>query len=303
MGSHRPLQGVFAAIVTPLKSDLSPDLDGLTDLVEFLANRGCHGLLVMGTTGEGPSYSLEERLSVYESVSLTRQHFPDLKLLAGTGTPSLEDTIHLTKAVFSLDYDGVVVLPPYYFRKATDDGLFTWFSQVIKKAVPIDGALLGYHIPPISGVALSLDLIARLKDAYPSQFVGVKDSSGDPEWARNLDSRFGDDLIVFNGNDRLMLLAMNCHSSGCITAMTNILSPLHRQVWDSFQEGIQDETTQEKLTRARAFLDRYPPMPPVLKLLLSKIYRFPTWRVKPPLLDITPAIGENILSEYLSLMG
>jgi 4-hydroxy-tetrahydrodipicolinate synthase len=162
--------------------------------------------LLTGTTGEGPSLSIQERLLIYRAAIDVRQSLPGFLLLAGTGTPSLEDTIFLAKEAFSLGFDGVVVLPPYYFRNATDEGLFTWFCHVLDKAIPTDGALLAYHIPPVTGVGFSLDLLARLKDSYPNQFLGLKDSSGDAEWARALGARFGTDLTVLNGNDRLFSL-------------------------------------------------------------------------------------------------
>jgi len=300
MGNSNHLKGVFAAVVTPLNPDLSPDLDGLITLLQFLAKRGCHGILLMGTTGEGPSFSISERLSVYQAAIYARQNLPGLSFLAGTGTPSLEDTVFLTRAVFDLGYDGVVVLPPYYFRKVTDEGLFSWFSQVLKKSVPLDGAVLGYHIPPVTGVGFSLDLISKLKDSYPNQFIGIKDSSGDPEWAQSLGARFGKDLMVFNGNDRLFSLALKSKAYGCITAMANLISPLHRIVWDNFQAGIIDEITQEKLSGAREVFDRYPPMPPLIKLMLSRMHSFPTWSVKPPLLDFNPVLLDSVLSEFLA---
>jgi len=300
MGNSNHLKGVFAAVVTPLKPDLSPDLDGLITLLQFLAKRGCHGVLLMGTTGEGPSFSMSERLSVFQTAALARKDLPGLHFLAGTGTPSLEDTVFLTRSVFDLGYDGVVVLPPYYFRKVNDEGLFSWFSQVLIKAVPSDGAVLGYHIPPVTGVGFSLDLISRLQDSYPNQFIGTKDSSGDPEWAQSLGARFGNDLIVLNGNDRLFSLALNSKASGCITAMANLISPLHRIVWDNFQAGIIDEITQEKLRGAREVFDRYPPMPPLIKLMLSRLHNFPAWRVKPPLLDFNPVLLDRVLTEFLA---
>jgi 4-hydroxy-tetrahydrodipicolinate synthase len=116
-----------------------------------------------GTTGEGPSFSPTERLEALRSALLVRQKHPQFRLLFGTGTPSLEETASLTRAAFDLGVDGVVVLPPYYFRKVSDDGLMAWFSQVIETAVPAGGALLGYHFPNMSGVPLSLDLPGRLK--------------------------------------------------------------------------------------------------------------------------------------------
>jgi len=302
MGNTPLLAGVYAAAVTPLKPDLSPDLDGLALLIQFLANRGCHGVLLMGTTGEGPSFSINERISIYQAAANARQELPGFQFLAGTGTPSLEDTIFLTKSAFDLGFEAVVVLPPYYYRKAIDDGLFAWFSQVLDRAVPSSGVLLGYHIPPVSGVSLSLELLSHLKEKYPEKFAGIKDSSGDPEWARSLGARFGTDLLVLNGNDRLFSLALQSGASGCITAMANLLSPLHRQVWESFQTGKLDEITQDKLSHAREVLDRYPPMPPVLKLLLSRIHGFTDWKVKPPLLEFDSAQVEIVLSEFLAAL-
>jgi len=302
MGKTTLLTGVYAAAVTPLKPDLSPDLDGLAMLIQFLANRGCHGVLLMGTTGEGPSFSINERISVYQAAAGARQDLPGFQLLAGTGTPSLEDTISLTKSAFDLGFEAVVVLPPYYFRKATDDGLFAWFNHVLDKAVPLGGALLGYHIPPVSGVSLSLELLSRLREKFPEKFAGIKDSSGDPDWARSLGARFRSDLLVLNGNDRLFTLALQSGASGCITAMANLLSPLHRLVWDSFQAGNPDEITQDKLSHAREVLDRYPPMPPVLKVLLSRIHGFSNWNAKPPLLEFASAQVEIVLSEFLAAL-
>jgi 4-hydroxy-tetrahydrodipicolinate synthase len=300
MGNSLILSGVFAAVVTPLKPDLSPDLDGLIHLIHFLADRGCHGILLMGTTGEGPSFSINERLSVYKAAAIARQKLSGFHLLAGTGTPSLEDTVFLTRAAFDQGYDGVVVLPPYYFRKVIDDGLFTWFSQLLNVSVPLDGAVLGYHIPPVTGVGFSLDLLSRLKDKFPSQFMGVKDSSGDPDWARTLGDDFGNDLIVLNGNDSLFSLALKSKASGCITAIANLLSPLHRIVWDNFQAGINDEFTQQKLRAARQVFDNYPPMPPLIKLMLTRLHGFPAWRVKPPLLDDNPDLIDKVLPEFLA---
>lgn len=302
MGNISLLAGVYAAALTPLRADFTLDLDGLCNLIQFLANRGCHGILLLGTTGEGPSFSIDERIQIYKTAAELRNSIPSLRLLAGTGTPSLEDTILLSHSAFDLGFEGVVVLPPYYYRKASDDGLLSWFTQVLDRSVPSDGVLLGYHIPQVSGVSLSLELLSRLKDAFPNQFAGVKDSSGDPAWAKSIGERFGADLSIMNGNDRLFSLALQSGAAGCITAMANLLSPLHRLVWDNFQAGKPDEITQDKLSHAREELDRYPPMPPLLKLLISRLHGFPLWKVKPPLLDFDPSQAEIALSGFLSAL-
>jgi 4-hydroxy-tetrahydrodipicolinate synthase len=280
------LAGVFAAAVTPLLPDFSPDLEGMPGLLDFLARRGCHGALLLGTTGEGPSFAPDERIAIFQAALKVRQIHPEFRLLAGTGTPSLTETLAITKAAFDLGMDGVVVLPPYYYRKVTDEGLFTWFAAVLRQAVPEGGALLGYHIPPVTGIPLSLDLLNRLKDAFPNRFAGLKDSSGDAVFARQLGERFGSELVTLTGNDRLFSLALEMKASGCITAMANVASPILRQVWDAFQAGQPAGEPQQRLDAARDVMERYPPAPPLLKALLAEQHGFPVWAVRPPLISI-----------------
>src|SRR5688500_5469771 len=237
MPYQHPLAGVYAAAVTPLKSDGSLDLDSLPALFEFLAARGCHGAALFGTTGEGPSFSPAEREGLMRRAREIRNSTPGFRLIAGTGTPTLSETVDLTKLAFDLGFESVLVIPPYYFRKATDNGLFAWFSEVIHRAVPSTGYLLGYHFPNMAGVGFSMALLARLKDAFPTQFAGIKDSSHDSDLARNLGERFGSDLVVLTGTDSYLQLAMQSQAAGCITAPANIISPDLRELWDFMNEG------------------------------------------------------------------
>ncbi len=290
------LAGVYAAAVTPLQSDFSPDVDALPELLAYLAQRGCHGTLLFGTTGEGPSFSSDERIEMLRCALQFRQSYPDFRLLLGTGTPSLEETVALTRSAFDLGVDGVVVLPPYYFRSVSDDGLFAWFSYLIHKAVPAGGSLLGYHIPPVSGVALSMDLLSRLKDAFPDRFAGIKDSSADPNHARGLGARFGNDLLILNGTDRLLTQALQAGASGCITALGNLFSPELRRIWDAHQQGKTDESAQMRLDAARDVSESYPPAPPLIKVILNAWYGFPIWPVRPPLLSLSSEAAEKALA-------
>ena len=239
MPSQHPLAGVYAAAVTPLH-DSTLDLDSVPALLSFLASRGCHGAVLFGTTGEGPSFSPAEREMLMWAARRARESLPGFRLIAGTGTPSLSETIDLTRLAFEVGCDAVLVVPPYYFRKATDNGLFLWFREVIEKAVPSDGFLLGYHFPNVAGIGFSMDLLARLKDGFPSQFAGIKDSSHDADLACRLGEHFGSDLAVFTGTDSYLQLAMQNKAAGCITAPANILSPGLREVWDSINTGPYD---------------------------------------------------------------
>jgi 4-hydroxy-tetrahydrodipicolinate synthase len=296
------LTGVFAAAVTPLKPDFSPDLEGIPALLDFFIARGCHGILLLGTTGEGPSFSPQERHEILRTAARYRDELVSrtaqkVQLLAGTGTPSLSETINLTREAFDLGLDAVVVLPPYYYRKSNDTGLFLYFQQLLNRAVPADGKLLGYHIPSLTGVGFSLDLIARLKDAFPLQFSGIKDSSHDEDFTRKLGMRFGPDLQVFTGTDSLFQLALENHACGCITAPANLYSPLMRRIWDGFKEGKDISNQQAELNKLRHILEQYPPFPPILKALLARWHGFPAWPVRPPLENIDRELVECIAKE------
>jgi len=303
MTTGHPLAGVYAAAVTPLREppDSSLDLESVPPLMGFLASRGCHGMVLFGTTGEGPSFSPTEREALMRSARAHRELLPGFRLIAGTGTPSLSETIDLTRLAFDLGYDAVLVLPPYYFRKATDEGLFNWFSEVIKKAVPSEGYLLGYHFPNVAGIGFSIELLARLKDAFPAQFTGIKDSSHDPVLASSLGEKFGSDLVVLTGTDSYLQLAMQNKAAGCITAPANVISPDLREVWDLIQEGKDASEAQMRVTKKRDILDKYPPFPPTLKALLHRLHGLPRWSVKPPLEEISDNMEEQLVNEMAGI--
>ena len=309
MTSSHPLAGVYAAAVTPLraaslngnKSDSNIDLESIPVLLNFLSSRGCHGAVLFGTTGEGPSFSPSEREAVMRAASACRDQLPGFRLIAGVGTPSLSETIELTRLAFDLGYDAALALPPYYFRNASEDGLFDWFSELITKAVPPDQYLLGYHFPGVAGIGFSINLLARLKDAFPVQFAGIKDSSHDADLTRNLGEKFGYDLVVLTGTDSYVQLAMENKAAGCITAPANIISPYLRNVWDLIIEGKDVSAAQAQVTELREILDKYPPFPPTLKAMLHRLHGLPRWHVKPPLVEVTKAMEEQLVSELAEI--
>ncbi len=296
--TQTPLSGIFAAAVTPLKPDTTLDLDGIPLLLDFLASRGCHGALMLGTTGEGPSFSHGEREKIMRAAAEHRKSLPGFRLLTGTGTPSLSETIDLTRLAFELEYDGVVVLPPYYFRKATEDGIFEWFSELIHAAVPADGSLLGYHFPNVAGIGFSIDLLRRLKDAFPNQFVGIKDSAHDAEFSISLGNKFGQELSVFSGTDSDFQLALEHHAVGCITAPANILSPGLREIYDAHQSGNNPREIQKRVAEQRHLLENYMPFPPTLKVLLHRMHNLPRWAVKPPLEALDGEVETELMKEF-----
>jgi 4-hydroxy-tetrahydrodipicolinate synthase len=302
MPNPHPLAGVYAASVTPLHPDGTLDLSSVPSLLQFFASRGCHGALFFGTTGEGPSFSPAEREVLLHTVVDARRYMPDFRLLAGTGTPSLSETKELTWVAFRLGFEGVVVLPPYYYRKVSDDGLYDWFSELIREAVPAGKYVLGYHIPGLTGVGFSLDLLERLKTDFPDRFAGIKDSSHDEAFARALGERFGDHLLVLNGTDSYLQLAMQNGAQGCITAPANLISPDLRLVWDAIRAGQDATSLQRRVTEQRHILERISPFPPVLKPLLHRLHELPRWSVRFPLEPLSPEQEEGLVSEMTQLV-
>lgn len=306
MASTHPLAGVYAAAVTPLRpvspngeADGSPlALESVPALMHFLASRGCHGIVLFGTTGEGPSFSPGEREALMRAACESRDEIPAFRLIAGTGTPSLSETIDLTRLAFDLGYEAALVVPPYYFRNATDDGLFHWFRELIRKGVPADRYILGYHFPRVAGIGFSIELLSRLKDAFPVQFAGIKDSSHDADLARTLGEKFGYDMVALTGTDTYLQMAMQNQAAGCITAPANLLSPGLREIWEGMQAGQDVSEAQKQLDRQRRILEKYPPFPPALKALLHRLHGFPRWPVRPPLVDMAPDAEERLVEEF-----
>jgi 4-hydroxy-tetrahydrodipicolinate synthase len=276
------IDGVYVASLTPFDETLKLDLDGLIKLLSFYAKQGCHGALLLGTTGEGTSLDSKTRKIFWKAAYEIKQDFPSFRLLAGTGTPSLNETIDFNKFVFDLGYDGVVVLPPYYLRNVSDQGLYRWFTNVIESSVPSDGNFLGYHIPQVSRVGLSIELLLKLRDSFPNQFVGVKDSTGDIDHAKKIVDSLPD-FVTLVGNDKLLLPSLEFGASGCITAGANISSLLLRRVWDDFQKGDSNQDAQQKINLLRDILDKHKPYPSSLKAMVNHLYNFPLWNVLPPL--------------------
>ena len=276
---------MYAASITPIDEKGNPDLKAIPEYVAFLANRGCHGSLILGTTGEGTSFSPEERVAIWEAAVSVRDTYPAFRLFAGTGTPSLTETISLNRAAFDLGFDAVVVLPPFYYRNVGDEGLFDWYAQIIESSVPEGKHLLGYHIPALSGVSLSLDLLKRLNSFDEHKFAGLKDSSGDREHAHMLVANLDSKLILV-GHDKLFADALKAGASGCITALANLESPSLRAIWDAHERGEINIDVQNSVNEARSVLDSQPPAPSFLKAMLHELHNFPKWSVRAPLLAL-----------------
>lgn len=286
----RALPGVYAAAVTPLTAALAPDPAALPPLLDFLAERGCHGVLLLGTTGEGTSFSVAEHLDVLRAGLHYRDTArPGFRILAGTGAPNLTDAIAMTRGAFDLGADAVVVLPAFYYKGVSAAGLLAYYDALLQAAVPADGRLLGYHIPQMSGVALPAETLQALRARYPRQFFGIKDSQDDRAHSLGLLEQVAG-LGLFAGSDSLMADTLAAGSAGAITALANVTAPLNRAVWDAHHAGeaATVAAAQAKLVQARQIVKGLSG-PGLMKAALAELFGFPLWPVRPPLEPVEPA--------------
>jgi 4-hydroxy-tetrahydrodipicolinate synthase len=289
------LKGVLAAVLTPMDEDLNPDHQVFAAHCHRLLAAGCHGLSVFGTTGEANSLSLNERLAALEA--LVESGIPAEKLLPGTGSCALTDTVRLSRAALEAGAVGVLVLPPFYYKDVEDDGLFRFFAEVVERVGDDRLRLYLYHIPKMTGVDLGLPLISRLIDAYPAVVVGTKDSSGDRERIMTLCREFPD-FSVLAGTETLLLETLRSGGGGCISATVNVTSRLTRRVHDAHAAGKDDEAEalQKRLTQLRATIEAYPVIP-ALKRLMVRLTGDEEWRnIRPPLSGLDEKHAKDLLS-------
>jgi 4-hydroxy-tetrahydrodipicolinate synthase len=294
--SRTGLKGVLAAVLTPMDEDLNPDHQAFVAHCHRLLAAGCHGLSVFGTTGEANSLSVEERLATLQA--LVESGVPPEKLLPGTGSCALTDTVRLSQTALEAGTAGALVLPPFYYKGVGDDGLFRFFAEVVERIGDDRLRLYLYHIPQMTGVDLGLPLISRLIDAYPGVVVGTKDSSGDRERIMTLCREFPG-FSVLAGTETLLLETLRSGGEGCISATVNVTSRLARRVHDAHTAGDADDARalQEHLTQLRASIEAYPVIP-ALKQLMARLTGDEQWRnIRPPLSGLGEKRTRNLISD------
>jgi 4-hydroxy-tetrahydrodipicolinate synthase len=282
MNTEKKVQGIIAAVVTPLDSNGRPHLDNLQLLIKTVIAEGVNGILLLGTTGEGPSFSLDEQADI---ISAGLEAAEGIFVLSCTVNVSLVDAINATRKACALGVDGIVALPPYYYKNLKKDGLIAYFSHILDEAIPEEKQLFLYHIPQLTGVPITIELLDGLMEYAPTRIGGVKDSQGDLANTIEYCQRYPQ-LKIFVGTDRLLLDGIRNGAAGCITAGSNVLCPLDSAVYQQFLRGEDASVLQEKLTSARLALEKFPPFPPTLKSLLSYRFHSNGWNVRAPLVPL-----------------
>ena len=255
-------------------------------------------LVLFGTTSEANSLSLEEKISLLNDL-IDAEINPSL-LMPGTGCCSLTETVQLTSHAVKLGCKGTLMLPPFFYKDINDDGLFRSYAETIERVGDSALKIYLYHIPPVSGVNISLDLIERLVIRYPNTIVGVKDSSGNWENTQSILERQLDDFRVFAGSEHFLLQTMRAGGAGCISATANINPNAIYNLYKTWKSNQADDL-QKQLNQVRATLESYP-MIPALKSVVSYYSNHPDWTiVRPPFISLEKETQKELIQKLKSL--
>jgi 4-hydroxy-tetrahydrodipicolinate synthase len=292
------LRGIFAPVLTPFRADLSPDVERWITFCQQLIVDGCHGLCPFGTTSEANSIGMGERMEMLEQ--LIAAGVPAGQLMPGTGMCAIPDAVTLTRHAVEQGCGGVLMLPPFYYKGVSDDGLFRAFAEVIERVGDTRLRVYLYHIPPVSQIGLSLGLIERLINAYPQTVVGIKDSSGDWNNLNALLTTFPG-FGIFTGSEKYLLETVKRGGAGSINAVANVIAPLERRLYDNWQSE-QAAEWQEAINQMRATYKDVPAIP-ALKAMIAGLRQDAGWRtLRPPFISATEA-QEKAIMDALTQTG
>lgn len=288
------IRGALAPVLTPFKSNLEPDIDRFIAHCRWLIDRGV-GLAIFGTNSEAASLSVGERLALTDAVLAAG--VPANRLMPGTGGCSVTDAVTLTSHAVRNGAAGALMLPPFFFKGVSDEGLFAYYSEVIEQVGDERLKVYLYHIPQFTQVPITLNLIEMLRKRYPNTVVGAKDSSG--VWENTLamiDLHAKDGFDVFPASESTLSKAMPLGAAGCISATVNMNPEGIRAVYEGWSSP-DGEALQAKADTIRQIFQAVP-MIPAMKRVVAEFSGHRNWAtVRPPLTQLNAQIAQEVLSQ------
>jgi 4-hydroxy-tetrahydrodipicolinate synthase len=292
MTQQQRIRGVLSPVVTPFSKDLSPDAERFIAHCRWLLTQGC-GLAVFGTNSEANSLSANERIALLDS--LVAADVDPSRMMPGTGCCALTDTVRLTEHAVKAGCAGVLMLPPFYYKDVSEEGLYRNFSEVVERVGDARLRIYLYHIPPVAVVGITTGLVERLLKKYPIAIAGMKDSSGDWNNTKTfLDAFAKSGFDIFPGSESFLLAGLKNGGAGCISATANVnpaaIDRLYRE-WKKPDAELQ----QEALNVVRKTVGQYV-MIPALKAVVAHYANDPEWvTVRPPLTELTAVQAKNVI--------
>src|SRR2546421_205749 len=299
------IRGVLAPVVTPFKADLSPDRQRLIAHCRWLLSQNC-GLAVFGTNSEANSMAAHERSTLLDA--LIAAGIDPSRMMPGTGCCSITETVELTTHAVKHGCAGVLMLPPFYYKNISEEGLYRYFSEVVQRVGDTRLKIYLYHIPPVAMVGITPELVERLLKAYPDTLTGMKDSSGD--WNNTkifLDAFAENGFDVFVGSESFLLANMRNGGVGTISATANVnpaaIHKLYRQ-WNTAGDADNADQQQSKLNAVREVFSsrKFPSTIAALKQAIAIYRNDPEWsRVRPPLVELTKEQAKLLAAELKAI--
>ena len=286
------LSGVIAAVPTPYLASGTPDPELFIEHCLWVLENGCDGLNVLGSTGEANSLDLATRETIMRAAAGVERG--KRQLMVGTGTPSLADTMRLTRLAAELDYEAALILPPYYYKPLSTVGLLDYFAEIINAIQGSAIEIYLYNFPQLTGIEFSSEYIAALLLAFPNQIKGIKDSSGSLDYARKIASEFKGQFSVFPSSETSLQFARRDDFAGCISASVNATAPYVARIWDQGIESV--EADFQEITQLRTDIASVPIVSAVKTLVAMRTGKDEWTKVTPPLV---PLAGDEIIKMEL----
>ena len=292
------LPAVLSPVITPFKADGSPDAPKLLKQCQWLEANGV-GQAIFGTNSEANSMSAPQKMGTLTALiegGLKPEH-----LMPGTGATSIDATVNMTRHAVNHKCAGVLMLPPFYYKDVTDDGLFAYFSEVIQKVGSAALQIYIYNIPPVTKVNLSLSLLERLAKEYPKTVVGMKDSSGDWSYTESVIKLLAPSgFRVYAGSEVFLMRALRAGGVGCISATANVNPKAIADLAAHWRESNAD-ALQANLDQVRGIFAKYQ-MIAGMKTAVAHYTKDSEWlRVRPPLMQLSAEQQVQLLSELKAI--
>ncbi len=293
------IRGVLSPVVTPFKADLSPDKERFIAHCKWLLSQNC-GLAVFGTNSEANSLAAEERSTLLDA--LVAAGLDASRMMPGTGCCSLPETVKLTSQAVKHGCAGVLMLPPFYYKGVSEEGLYRHFSEVVQRVGDSRLKIYLYHIPPVAVVGITPKLVERLLKAYPQQIAGMKDSSGDWNNTKTfLDAFAKSGFDIFPGSESFLLAGLKNGGAGCISATANVNPAAIAKLCNEWKNADAEEQ-QKKLDVTRDAFGKKYLMIGALKQGIAIYANDPAWaKVRPPLVELTAEQAKSLEAELKAI--
>ena len=287
-----PLAGLWPPASTPFTADGAVDEKRLISHCRGMLNDGAAGLAVLGTTSEANSLTLGERRRVIDA--LVEDGVAPEQLLPGTGACAIDDAVALCRHAGELGCAGVLLLPPFYYKNVSDDGLFAFVAAVIERCGPKVPRIMLYHFPAMAAAGWSIELVGLLTEAFPGVVAGMKDSSGDAAHTKAMIDAFPD-FAVFPGSELYLLDALKWGARGCISATANVNArAIAEQI--AGRDAADAPARQEALVAVRKSFADFPTVA-AIKTIKAALAGDESWlRVRPPLVPLRPEERHTLLA-------